>query len=137
MNDLNVPANQQIQISGHKQLQSLNNYAKLNDTQQKNISRLLTKSIGAESSPSYPLPLVSAPHKTPSSTAQKSRESLSTPEQNASRTLTSLFSGNIMNTSGNLTIHIHQHHGASAHVDMVETQPKRRRILPISESDSD
>ncbi|XP_053377231.1 uncharacterized protein LOC123558507 [Mercenaria mercenaria] len=42
LSDDGVPANQIVQISGHKNVNSLNNYSKLNNAQSKNISDILS-----------------------------------------------------------------------------------------------
>ncbi|XP_060598775.1 uncharacterized protein LOC132752466 [Ruditapes philippinarum] len=42
LSDDGVPANQIVQISGHKNVNSLNNYSKLNNAQCKNISNILS-----------------------------------------------------------------------------------------------
>ncbi|XP_052216542.1 uncharacterized protein KIAA1958 homolog isoform X2 [Dreissena polymorpha] len=44
LNDENVPAHQIIQISGHRNINSLNNYSSLNKEQSKNISKILSHS---------------------------------------------------------------------------------------------
>ena len=44
LNDENVPAHQIIQISGHRNISSLNNYSSLNKEQSKNISNILSHS---------------------------------------------------------------------------------------------
>jgi hypothetical protein len=41
LNDSNVPANQIMQISGHKNIQSINNYSHINQQQHKDISKIL------------------------------------------------------------------------------------------------
>ena len=42
LNDSDIPPNQAVQISGHKNINSLNNYSKLNPNQSKKISDILT-----------------------------------------------------------------------------------------------
>ena len=41
LNDNNVPPNRIMQISGHKNVNSINNYSHINRTQHKDISRIL------------------------------------------------------------------------------------------------
>ena len=41
LNDSNIPANQIMQISGHKNIQSINNYSHINQQQHKEISKIL------------------------------------------------------------------------------------------------
>jgi hypothetical protein len=43
LNDAGVAANHIIQISGHKNVNSVNNYSTLNESQQKGISRTFSK----------------------------------------------------------------------------------------------
>ena len=42
LSDQNIPPNQIVQITGHKNLQSVNNYSHVNDNQHKNISKILS-----------------------------------------------------------------------------------------------
>ncbi|XP_053400673.1 uncharacterized protein LOC123555967 [Mercenaria mercenaria] len=42
LNDAGVPANQIMQISGHKNVNSINNYSKINNDQSRNISKILS-----------------------------------------------------------------------------------------------
>ena len=41
LHDNNVPPNQIVQIAGHKDLQSINNYCSLKERQMENISKIL------------------------------------------------------------------------------------------------
>ncbi|XP_060588773.1 uncharacterized protein KIAA1958-like [Ruditapes philippinarum] len=45
LQDEGVPANQIVQISGHKNINSINNYSKINNDQSKNISDILSNKI--------------------------------------------------------------------------------------------
>ncbi len=51
LNDAGVPANQIIQISGHKNVNSLNNYSSLNKAQQQHISKALSSATPTACAP--------------------------------------------------------------------------------------
>lgn len=42
LSENNIPANQIMQITGHKNIQSINNYSSLNEIQHRNISSILS-----------------------------------------------------------------------------------------------
>ena len=56
-NDMGVPANCTVQISGHKNIQSVNSYSKMNRHQQKRLSTALMETTGHTSSPTTLQPI--------------------------------------------------------------------------------
>ena len=42
LNDINMPPSHILQLSGHKNVQSINNYSHISQQQQKNMSRILS-----------------------------------------------------------------------------------------------
>lgn len=137
LNDEGVPANHIVQISGHKNLNSLNNYSKLNNNQAMAISDILSN--GKE------------PTSNPSSSTIPSR-SMNDPQYPMSR-------GFFVNTNfyGNVTFNFdkreqhnlsQQHHehlhttppSSSTYSDENESpvgKPVYKRIRFLSDSDSD
>ena len=60
LNDEGVPPTHIMQISGHKNVQSLNNYSTLSERQQKNISNILSGYPGVPGSSGYQVGISSA-----------------------------------------------------------------------------
>ena len=60
MNDQGVPSTHIMQISGHKNVQSLNNYSTLSERQQKNISNILSEHPGMPGPSGYQVSISSA-----------------------------------------------------------------------------
>ena len=134
-----------MQISGHKNVQSVNSYSKLNEVQQKSISNILSNKERLL------LPTGASKTQTHTTTSSTLLPSSSPPDQNESldhtgnegrfkqHDLSSFFTGNTINAN-TLTINIHHHH-ATSHLDGVQggqspIHAKGRRILPLADTDS-
>ena len=117
LNDHEVPPTHTMQISGHKNVQSLNNYSSLSEKQQRDISNIMSASTSASGS----LPI------------QETEEvSLSTGSQQSPQQAISLFEGaNIQRGTFNISIN-----GASQQSPNFSLHSAKRRHYMI-ESDSD
>ncbi|KAH3753203.1 hypothetical protein DPMN_187837 [Dreissena polymorpha] len=108
-----------MQISGHKNFVSSNNYSHINPMQHRNISQILHSNSNENTSMNYPLNPT-----TQQSTSLMSNESRS--NFHVTGGIHSIFSGPIHR--GTYNVHIHQHAN--------EAGPSRKRIRCI-ESDTD
>ncbi|XP_045163862.2 uncharacterized protein LOC123528196 [Mercenaria mercenaria] len=134
LNNNNVPANHIMQISGHKNISSINNYSHINDNQHKEISKILySSSSTAHPNPdtdkanytAYPLNQVNT-YSTPS--VATSMHSNSTSNINLTGGFQSLFAGPIHGGTFNVYIN---------HANNVSPPNPPRKRLRIIESDSD
>ena len=127
LSEKNVPANQIMQITGHRNIQSINNYSHINETQHKAISRILsTPSASAGSAPGS---IYLAQQNNIQNTAASTTSSTSSSFVNIHGGLNTLISGNVY--GGNVTVNV------MANTQNVGSpQAKKRQILPI-DSDSD
>ena len=119
LNDNNIPPNQIMQISGHRNIASINNYSHINPIQHRNISQILHSNSNENTSMNYTLNPT-----TQQSTSLMSNESRS--NFHVTGGIQSIFSGPIH--GGTFNVHIHQHAN--------EAEPSRKRIRCI-ESDTD
>jgi integrase len=121
LQDNNIPPTQIVQITGHKNLQSVNNYSSLREQQQQDISSILS----------------SVPNVSNARSSLSSQETISfNLKQDAINPSPSLFQGNSI-TGGTFNIHISSA-SSSASNTMIGASPKAkklRRLLPL-ESDS-
>ena len=121
LQDNNIPPTQIVQITGHKNLQSVNNYSSLREQQQQDISSILS----------------SVPNVSNTRSSLSSQETISfNLKQDAINPSPSLFQGNSI-TGGTFNIHISSA-SSSASNTMIGASPKAkklRRLLPL-ESDS-
>lgn len=136
LQDNNIPANQIIQITGHKNLQSVNNYSSLRENQLENISHILSGSSSASNAvmPAQQLP---APQSFPvqCQLSQSSSSTATSVDYNENR-LQSLFYGNYI-TGGVFNINLAPAKNTvetSSPELRLESQHKKRRY--ILESDS-
>ncbi|XP_053376908.1 uncharacterized protein KIAA1958-like [Mercenaria mercenaria] len=67
LNDAGVPANQIMQISGHKNVNSINNYSKINNDQSRNISKILSNQRNETNLQTQGSGAASAPERIPDS----------------------------------------------------------------------
>ena len=127
LSENNVPANQIMQITGHRNIRSINNYSHTNETQHKAISRTLsTPSVSTGSAPGS---IYLAQQNNNQNTAASTTSSTSSSCVNIHGGLNTLISGNVY--GGNITVNV------MANTQNVGSpQAKKRRILPI-DSDSD
>ena len=125
LQDNNIPPTQIVQITGHKNLQSVNNYSSLREQQQQDISSILSSVPNVRN------------QRERASLALTSPETISfNLKQDAINPSSSLFQGNSI-TGGTFNIHI-SNASSSASNTMISTSPKAkklRRLLPL-ESDS-
>jgi hypothetical protein len=149
LSDAGVPANQITQISGHKNVNSINNYSKLNSEQNREISRILTSADEPTLPFHHGLPATtSKPH-----TATLTQESTSNQSHtdNPLSDIKSMFSGNTF--TGQVTFNLsfgdetkhtcmsnaqYNVSGSRSNDSSCVTPPRKvfKRILPI-DSDSD
>jgi len=124
LNDFNVPANQIMQISGHKNIHSINNYSHINEVQHRHISEILhsdaPSSTVQETQPRVGLQSQSFLH---------SSKTASNSSLHVSGGFQSIFGAQIH--GGTFNVHIHQHS------DSAENIPPARKRLRILDSDSD
>ena len=122
LQDHNVPPTHIAQVTGHKNLQSINNYSCLRQEQQEAISSLLsadTSSLSQTTNQSYTRAL-----------SLESRK-----QQNETETL-SMFKGNFI-TGGTFNIHVASSTASNSQT-LIADSPKRkyRRLCPLDSSDS-
>lgn len=135
LNDCNIPPNQIIQISGHNNVNSVNNYCSINSKQQANISSILANT--SKSTSIVPVSTTSAvgfsDHLPPASPVQHASQSLCSSQTQYSHADTrAIFQGSTFN---NCVVHVYCDPNADRH--HAEPPNKFRRILPISDSDSE
>ena len=116
LNDAGVPPNQIIQVTGHKNVNSLNNYSSVNETQQRDISRTLNPCVQNLSVPySVPVPTPSASSTFPQTQVSKPCD----PRPSSSDMLAGFFSNN--HISGNIHVHLNSSNTQS-NTSCVKTQ---------------
>ena len=124
LQDNDIPPTQIVQIAGHKNLKSVNNYSSLREQQQQDISSILSSVPNVRN------------QRERTSLASTSPETISfNLKQDAINPSSSLFQGNSI-TGGTFNIHI-SNASSSASNTMISTSPKAkklRRLLPL-ESD--
>ena len=132
LQDKNVPPTQIIQVTGHKNLQSVNNYSTLREKQQEDISTILSSSLShtenfAEHSSENLKQVVTLEMEA----IQHSHESLPSTSSNA------LFHGNYI-TGGTFNVHIASNYSAESHTTVSQSPKSKRfrRLLPLESSDS-
>lgn len=138
LNDSGVPAHQIVQISGHKNVNSINNYSKLNAEQSKQISNILSN-LDPVSSTSTALKPVST-----NSYPEYSRQTLQT---HTVPTPASMFAGNTFNAPVTINFDKSMTHtqtaicsprlGKRSPVGSPLPQRRWKRIRPMIDSDSE
>ena len=93
LNDNNVPPNRIMQISGHKNVNSINNYSHINQTQHKDISRILHSNLDINTADLQ-------------ASSSKSIQAASTANVSIHGGIQTLFAGPIH--GANFNIHVHQ-----------------------------
>ena len=141
-NDIGIPANLAIQISGHKNIGSANNYSKLNQNQQKIISSALTNTSLANDRRIVPQNHPNAmPLTTNTSEIQnaQSAQSVSYSQQASSSKseFQSVFHGTTVIHGGTFNFYTADKRESSQSMPSPTAPKKLKRILPIIESDSD
>ena len=121
LNDHNVPPTQIMQISGHKNLGSINNYSHINQNQHKEISNILYSNTASTSSRENLLPV------SQSYAAQVRNDSTS--NLRVTGGLINIFGAPVY--GGTFNIHIHQNDCQKS------TSPMRKRIRIDTDSESD
>ena len=130
LNNNNVPANHMMQISGHKNISSINNYSHINENHLREISKILYSSheITHANPDTSRYPNYTAyQNYTKSMTSQKLSSTHSSSNVNLTGGFNSIFAGPIHGGSFNIYIN---------HADVSPTIPQRKRKR-IIESDSD
>ena len=132
LQDKNVPPTQIIQVTGHKNLQSVNNYSTLREKQQEDISNILSSTSShtpnfAEHSSANLKQLVSLQMEA----IQRSNEIL------PSTSSTALFHGNYIN-GGTFHVNVASNSSARSHTTVSQSPKSKRfrRLLPLESSDS-
>lgn len=121
LSEQNIPPNQIMQITGHRNLQSVNNYSHVSENQHKNISKLLSNNLSVTQNNSIHNQLVS------SISVENNNSASSMSFQGA---LDTMFGGNIY--GGNISIYI------NSKGDAFHSPPaKKRRTMVIYDSDSE
>ena len=123
-----IPPNQIIQVTGHKNLMSVNNYSSLRDGQQEAISSLLSAN-----SPPPAVQMQTAPRSLACS-LKTTNDNAASSENNENQSF-SLFKGNYI-TGGTFNVHVSTS-SASSHTVVTESPRKKfRRLRVIESSDS-
>jgi len=122
LQDNDVPPNQIVQITGHKNLQSINNYSSLRERQMENISKILSSSSSTTNA------LLPAAQQSLRSHFTEAHSSTSTAEN----TLQTMFQGNYI-TGGVFNINLAPTKNT---VTSPELGPKAKKRRYIIESDS-
>ena len=134
LNDNNVPANQIMQISGHKNIASINNYSHINEKQHRHISNVLHSNVSnaaVDTENAAPNTFVTqAP-------AQSFLKQSSNTRVNSESSTTFRVSGGFQSIFGAQilggTFHVHLHQNNASH----EQKSPARKRLRIAETDSD
>ena len=129
LQDSGVPPNQIIQVTGHKNIQSVNNYSQLGERQQENISKILSSR--------------SLPSCTTGMAASSSLHSIcqastsSTSSLSSDNQLQTMFANNIFH-GGTFNIHLPSSSASltKSSTNSVKSVKKYRRIMAIESSDS-
>ena len=117
-----MPSTHIAQVTGHKNLQSLNNYSCLRQEQQEAISSLLSADT-------------SSPSLTTNQSHARALSLESRKQENETETL-SMFKGNFI-TGGTFDIHVASSTASNSQT-LIANSPKRkyRRLCPLDSSDS-
>ena len=122
LNDHNIPPNQIMQISGHKNIGSINNYSHINQNQHKQISNILYSDKASSTGRENVVPVP-----THSYAAQVRHDSNT--NLRVTGGLNNIFGAPVY--GGTFNIHIHQHECEKS------TPPMKKRIRNDSDTDSD
>ena len=131
LQDHNVRPTQIVQVTGHKNLQSVNNYSTLGDRQQETISSILSSTR----TPNATQPFV--PHQI----SESSTTALATPETRSQKPApeclipSALFHGNHI-TGGTFNVHVSTT-SSLASSTMISESPKRKKFRRLRFLDSD
>ena len=125
LSDNNVPPTEIMQITGHKNVQSVNNYSSLSENKHKNISRITSNATTYQQMPN-PYGQNSLCLNQFNSMAQNNQNLNNTATRTVQGGLNSMFSGNIF--GGTFNINVINEKPSSP-------QKKRRRIIYDSDSD--
>ena len=115
-NDSNVPQNRIMQISGHKNVSFINNYSHINQTQHKDISRILHSNLDINTADLQ-------------ASSSKSIQAASTTNVSIHGGIQTLFAGPIH--GGNFNIHVDQ----NSPYHSPDRRPRKRNRLIDSDSD--
>ena len=145
LSDCNVPANHIMQISGHKNISSINNYSNINDQQHQGICSILYSEPGSSQRAIMPGPsVVRSPPSNPGTvhgmpvTVPATTTATLGYMSNSNTATSSVYSGSFQHifggvvNAGNITINIH-----NAHDSDENKCPSRKRIRLQIDSDSD
>ena len=130
LQDHDIPPNQIIQVTGHKNLMSVNNYSSLREQQQETISSLLSSNLPPSSTPQRQMQSLA----TTVNAVETTTTAKETTENNENQTL-SLFYGNYI-TGGTFNIQVSSN---KLNKMIAAESPKRKkfkRIQAIESSDS-
>ena len=121
LSENNIPANQIMQITGHRNIQSVNYYSHINEFQHKNISGILTLSKNQQNSCS-----IQQMHR-------NSNRGTNSSQYIFHGGLNNMFAGNIFGGTFNINIMSSSRNDNSQHDS--ESVKKRRRIILDSDSE--
>ena len=135
LSDNNIPANQIMQISGHKNISSINNYSNINQEQHRGISSILYSENSAVLPSAFPVHAdiavknpAAASISSNGPNAMEFRSQTNTSSSVYSGTLQHIFGGTV--NAGNITINIGK-------TDNNPEYPARKRLRVVYDTDSD
>ena len=141
--DINLPPTETVQMSGHRNLQSVNNYSKMNQNKQKAVSKMLTNTESTNTSQqqlTLPQQDVVIPSRSSIPVPLAPRPATATANFQQQQAFSSYFGGttNMHGCTFIFNAPPQQHVPISiASSNSMSPQRKYRRILPISDSDSE
>jgi hypothetical protein len=139
LSDAGIPANQIMQVTGHRNVNSINNYSSININQQKTISNIIANPEQHGPPPPIqpqPIPDINVPHSPSFHAAQPSPlqiKDINIPQTTTATSATfpkELFN-NCQVKVDHMTVNIVNNYHQN------DPTPKRRRILNVISSDSD
>lgn len=134
-NDIGLAPTATVQISGHKNLQSVNSYSKLNENQQKQIATALINNKSSTGAVSHPTHSSKSAPQDPESPISHSQNILYK-RQSAQSNLSTIFQGTTTITGGVFNFFSGDKRPSPEQIK--NSPPKKyRRILNVIDSDSD
>jgi integrase len=128
LSENNVPANQIMQITGHKNLQSINNYSSLNEVQHRNISAILSNSTATQQPGSATLTQFQFNQRNTAVQSSSHNSRATNTVVNVTGGIQNLINGNIF--GGRIVVNL-QNDSNCSH------SKKRPRVIYDSDSDAD
>lgn len=134
--DHDIPPTEIIQITGHKNLQSVNNYSAMGEKQQEKISSILSASSTTTTSATQPMVSRQVGEFSTASEIQSYHATRPEFQSVPPDRLSSLFLGNHI-TGGTFNVHVSTTSSLASSSTLIAESPKRKKYRRVRVLDSD